>query len=206
MYRPYSWERFKQDFSTRWKFTYLEFSTCSTCLHQKKSYVVVRIIDLLMTLMTSVRGVHYIRTVTPILGHGSVKVTSQIFWAKWSGKANIKSWTLKLLSTVLRISRWNPMEILISYDVSALFTSIPVDSALEAVKIALEEDDSWKEITDLTADQVLQLLDFCLSTTYSSENNFINNVGAVIWAARSARLSQICIWNILKRLHWAHHR
>ena len=59
-----------------------------------------------------------------------------------------------------------PEEILISYDVSALFTSIPVDSALEAVKIALEEDDSWKEITDLTADQVLQLLDFCLSTTY----------------------------------------
>ena len=68
-------ERFKQAFSTRWKFTYLEFSTCSTCLHQKKSYVVVRIIDLLMTLMTSVRGVHYIRTVTPILGHGSVKVS-----------------------------------------------------------------------------------------------------------------------------------
>ena len=58
------------------EFTYLEFSTCSTCLHQKKSYVVVRIIDLLMTLMTSVRGVHYIRTVTPILGHGSVKVSS----------------------------------------------------------------------------------------------------------------------------------
>ena len=59
-----------------------------------------------------------------------------------------------------------PEEILISYDVSVLFTSIHMDSALEAVNIALEEDDSWKEITDLTADQVLQLLDFCLSTTY----------------------------------------
>ena len=33
-----------------------------------------------------------------------------------------------------------PDEILISYDVSALFTSIPVDSALEATKIALEND------------------------------------------------------------------
>ena len=59
-----------------------------------------------------------------------------------------------------------PDEILISYDVSAIFTSIPVDSALEAVKIALEKDDSWKEITDLTADQVLQLLVFCVRTTY----------------------------------------
>ena len=57
--------RFKQVFSTRWKFTYLEFLTCSTCPHQKKSCDVVRIIDFLMTLMTSVRGVHYIRTVTP---------------------------------------------------------------------------------------------------------------------------------------------
>ena len=57
------------------------FSTCNTCPHQKKSCDVVRIIDLLMTLMTSVRGVHYIRTVMPILGHGSVKISS--FWCKW---------------------------------------------------------------------------------------------------------------------------
>ena len=54
----------------------LNFRHVAQCLHQKKSYVVVRIIDLLMTLMTSVRRVHYIRTVTPILGHGSVKVSS----------------------------------------------------------------------------------------------------------------------------------
>ena len=54
----------------------INFSTCSIYPHQKKSYDVVRIIDLLMTLMTSVREVHYIRTVTPILGHGSVKVSS----------------------------------------------------------------------------------------------------------------------------------
>ena len=74
-------DRLKQAFSTRWKFTYLEFSTCGTCPHQKKSYDVVRIIDLLVTLMTSVWGVHYIKTVTPILGHGSVKVSS--FWCNW---------------------------------------------------------------------------------------------------------------------------
>ncbi|XP_072046288.1 uncharacterized protein [Amphiura filiformis] len=59
-----------------------------------------------------------------------------------------------------------PGEIQISYDVSALFTSIPVDSALDVAKDLLEKDTSWKEKTELTADQVIQLLEFCLSTTY----------------------------------------
>ena len=54
----------------------LNFRHVAHVFIRRKSYVVVRIIDLLMTLMTSVRGVHYIRTVTPILGHGSVKVSS----------------------------------------------------------------------------------------------------------------------------------
>ena len=43
---------------------------------------------------------------------------------------------------------------------SALFTSIPVNSAVEAVIIALENDDSWKEITDFTADQVYNFCTF----------------------------------------------
>ena len=87
-------------------------------------------------------------------------------------------------------------------DVSAIITSIPVDTALEAVKIALEKDDSWKEITDLTADQVLQLLVFCVRTTYFVfREHFIYNVGVVLWAARLFRLSLTCIGTILKRLH-----
>ena len=57
-------------------------------------------------------------------------------------------------------------ETLISYDVSALFTSIPVDKALEVVEVLLNSDDSLKERTYLDSDQVLRLLGFCLRTTY----------------------------------------
>ncbi len=58
-------------------------------------------------------------------------------------------------------------KILISYDVSALFTSIPVDGALEVVKhlIMLINDNSWKQRTYLSASQVLSLLEFYLRRT-----------------------------------------
>ena len=57
-------------------------------------------------------------------------------------------------------------EILTSYDVTALFPSVPVDSALEVIKELLQKDDSWKSITYLNASQIITLLEFCLTTTY----------------------------------------
>ena len=62
--------------------------------------------------------------------------------------------------------RLEPDEIIISYDVTALFTSVPVDSAIEAISLRLEEDDSWKDRTYLNGEQLLRLLKFCLNTTY----------------------------------------
>ena len=55
---------------------------------------------------------------------------------------------------------------MVSFDVKALFTSIPVDLALQAIKSKLENDDSWKTFTELHLDQVLTLLELCLTTTY----------------------------------------
>ena len=62
----------------------------------------------------------------------------------------------------------DPDESIVSFDVSALFTSIPVKEALEVVKELLEREDSWKsgEAENLKTEDVIQLLDFCLSTTY----------------------------------------
>jgi len=54
----------------------------------------------------------------------------------------------------------------ISYDVSALFTSIPVDSAVDCIKRRLEQDDTLHKRTELKTTQILQLLEFCLNTTY----------------------------------------
>ena len=73
--------RFKQAFSTRWNLHTLNFRHVVHVLIRRNPMSLWGLFDLLTTLMTSVRGVHYIRTVTPIHGHGSVKVSS--FWCKW---------------------------------------------------------------------------------------------------------------------------
>ena len=56
----------------------------------------------------------------------------------------------------------DPCETLISNDVSALFTSISVDKALEEVEELLNSEDNRKERTYIDSDQVLRLLGFCL--------------------------------------------
>ena len=55
---------------------------------------------------------------------------------------------------------------MVSFDVSALFTSIPLEYALRAAKQKLSCDPSWQAVTELNLEQVLTLLEFCLSTTY----------------------------------------
>ena len=55
---------------------------------------------------------------------------------------------------------------MLSFDVSALFTSIPIDFALQAVRSKLSQDNSWTFLTPLNLEQIMKLLEFCLSTTY----------------------------------------
>ena len=62
---------------------------------------------------------------------------------------------------------------LVSFDVTALFTSIPIAKAIEVVKLRLDTDTSWKKDTTLEANDIVQLLDICLNTTYFSYNNII---------------------------------
>ena len=53
-----------------------------------------------------------------------------------------------------------------SYDVAALFTSIPVKSALEVVKKELEQDTELHQRTTMSTQNIMDLLEFCLCNTY----------------------------------------
>ena len=59
-----------------------------------------------------------------------------------------------------------PGRSMISYDVTALFTSIPVDKALIVIKKKLKEDQTLPQRCQLNVEQILELLSFCLNTTY----------------------------------------
>ena len=61
-----------------------------------------------------------------------------------------------------------PGEYLSSYDVSAPFTSVPVDPALNIIKDLLEKDHTLKERTVMEVSDIILLLEFCLKNTYFS--------------------------------------
>ena len=61
-----------------------------------------------------------------------------------------------------------PGECLSSYDVSALFTSAPIDPSLTIIKDLLEKDTTLKERTVMEFSDIILLLEFCLRNTYFS--------------------------------------
>ena len=66
-----------------------------------------------------------------------------------------------------------PGQAILSYDVSALFTSIPVPDAMKVIEEKIKSDDTLSNRTPLSPNQILELLKFCLETTYFSfKGNF----------------------------------
>ncbi|XP_066263270.1 uncharacterized protein [Branchiostoma lanceolatum] len=57
-------------------------------------------------------------------------------------------------------------EEMVSYDVTALFTSTPIQEAVDVIKERLKNDETLSERTNLNVTQVVELLRFCLTSTY----------------------------------------
>ena len=68
-------------------------------------------------------------------------------------------------------------ECLSSHDVTSLFTSVPIDPALDVIKDLLEKDEQLNDRTVLSVQDILELLGFCLHNTYFSfQNKFYEQV------------------------------
>ena len=59
-----------------------------------------------------------------------------------------------------------PDEVMVSYDVRALFTSVPIQPALEVIERLLNEDPDLQKRTTMSTKQIMDLLEFCLRSTY----------------------------------------
>ena len=79
---------------------------------------------------------------------------------------NSKNFIESMNGTVLRED-----EVMVSFDVEALYTSIPIDRALIAVRDKLESDKGWCGKTALSITQIVELLELCLRSTYFTFRN-----------------------------------
>ena len=57
-------------------------------------------------------------------------------------------------------------ESITSYDVKALFTSVPVQPSIQIVKHRLQQDTTLPQRTSMSIPQIISLLEFCLTHTY----------------------------------------
>ena len=66
----------------------------------------------------------------------------------------------------LQGKRYEPGEVTTSFDVKALFTSVPVKPAIQIVKQRSQQDNTLPQRTCMSITQITSLLEFCLTNTY----------------------------------------
>ena len=59
-----------------------------------------------------------------------------------------------------------PDETIISYDIKALFTSVPIQPVINIIKNKLENDKDLKLRTSMSIEHITSLLEYCLKSTY----------------------------------------
>ena len=98
-----------------------------------------------------------------------------------------------------------PGECLSSYDVSALFTSVPIDPALQIIKDLLEKDPTLKDRTVMGVKDILLLLEFCLKNTYFSfQGQFFEQVeGAAMGSHISPIVANLYMEHGVKDTYWS---
>ena len=63
-------------------------------------------------------------------------------------------------------ARLEPGDVMTSYDVKALLTSVPVDPTIQRVKQKLPQDPTLPQRTNMSIYNIITLLEFCLKITY----------------------------------------
>ena len=89
---------------------------------------------------------------------------------------------------------------MISFDVVSLFTSIPLDTTKRITNELLTNDDSWQTRTNLDQDDILELLNLCLSTEFSFQNYYYRHIsGTPIGSPLFSFLAKAVIQDLKKR-------
>ena len=88
-----------------------------------------------------------------------------------------------------------PDEVMVFYDVRALFTSVPIQPALEVIEKLLKEDTGLHNRTTMSTKHIMDLLEFCLRSTYFTyRGRFYEQVeGAAMGSPISPIVANLCM-------------
>ena len=89
------------------------------------------------------------RIISPLAGKSSSSVKNSSHFAEMISGRRIPVTTLR-----------------VSFDVKLLFTNVPVGEVLTIIKVRLEQNTELDTRTSLSADNILKLIEFCLTMTY----------------------------------------
>ncbi|KFD46363.1 hypothetical protein M513_12779 [Trichuris suis] len=95
-----------------------------------------------------------------------------------------------------------PSDILVSYDVKDLFTSIPMDITLNALENLLDKDSTLSQRTSLKAFHVKKLVSFCMKEANYfrfGEQCFMQNSGAPMGSSLAAVLAEVFMEHLEER-------
>jgi hypothetical protein len=89
---------------------------------------------------------------------------------------------------------------LVSSDVVSLFTNVPLEVI---IRNRLNKDPSFLEHSPLQVEDIMELLDICLTITTSSLRiNSISKKRVWQWETHYLQWSVIYLWNTLRKQHW----
>ena len=90
--------------------------------------------------------------------------------------------------------------VMISYDVKALFTSIPQNLAIESLRYLLLHNEEWKNKTSLNLEDLIDLSKICLdSTIFSWDNQLYQQIkGTPMGSSVSVYLAE-CTMQYIKK-------
>ena len=89
-------------------------------------------------------------------------------------------------------------EVITSYDVKALFISVPVDCSTNIVKHRLSQDLTLPQRTQMSIHQIVTLLEFCLKNTSSSRVSIMNRSMVQPWVPPLVYSLATSSWKSLK--------
>ena len=94
-------------------------------------------------------------------------------------------------------------ELVDSFDVISLFTSIPIGMAVDIVHRKLEGSDDWKIHTQLTKNQILDFLSLLLHNSYFifEGTQYHQKLGCA-WGPGSAVIAELVMQEVAVRPKW----